>query len=85
MKPNGRIIYYTVFRKDANLTGKNSTVSHRVEGSSIDDNSALLYKVRGLLEHQTYEFWVTATTGTGEGPGSKIIAQVRTLSRTLSI
>lgn len=32
-------------------------------------------EVRGLQEHQVYEFWVTAATASGEGEMSAIVAR----------
>lgn len=34
-----------------------------------------MYEVKNLAEHQFYEFWVSATTGSGEGEPTTITAQ----------
>ncbi|XP_017776462.1 PREDICTED: Down syndrome cell adhesion molecule-like protein Dscam2 isoform X2 [Nicrophorus vespilloides] len=72
-KPNGRIHHYTVYGREAGRVGKHTTHSVRVEDSH--HNPALLFEVRNLVEHQLYEFWVSATTNVGEGEPTSIVAQ----------
>lgn len=40
-----------------------------------DDEEEYQVEVRGLQEHQVYEFWVTAATASGEGEMSLIVAR----------
>lgn len=35
----------------------------------------LMFQVRNLLESQLYEFWVSATTGSGEGESTPVVGQ----------
>lgn len=34
-----------------------------------------MFQVRNLLENQLYEFWVSATTGSGEGESTLVVGQ----------
>lgn len=34
-----------------------------------------MFQVRNLLEKQLYEFWVSATTGSGEGESTLVVGQ----------
>lgn len=40
-----------------------------------DEEEEYQVEVRGLQEHQVYEFWVTAATASGEGEMSAIVAR----------
>lgn len=40
-----------------------------------DEEDEYQVEVRGLQEHQVYEFWVTAATASGEGEMSAIVAR----------
>lgn len=40
-----------------------------------DDEEEYEVEVRGLQEHQMYEFWVTAATASGEGEMSAIVTK----------
>ncbi|XP_068626569.1 cell adhesion molecule Dscam2-like [Battus philenor] len=67
---NGRIRHYTVYNRPQR-TGQHShiTVLH------MDGEEEYQVEVRGLQEHQLYEFWVTAATTAGEGEMSAIIVR----------
>nr|XP_026487100.1 Down syndrome cell adhesion molecule-like protein Dscam2 [Vanessa tameamea] len=65
---NGKIRHYTVYNRPQR-TGQHShvMVPHTDEEQMLE--------VRGLQEHQLYEFWVTAATTAGEGEMSAIVAK----------
>ncbi|KAL0850695.1 hypothetical protein ABMA28_006640 [Loxostege sticticalis] len=67
---NGKIKHYTVYNRPQR-TGQHSqlTVAH---AAGQEEYHA---EVRGLQEHQVYEFWVTAATASGEGEMSAIVAR----------
>ncbi|CAH0562134.1 unnamed protein product [Brassicogethes aeneus] len=71
-KPNGRISHYTIYYREAGRVGKHTNYNVRVEDMT---SHGLNYEVRNLVEHQLYEFWISATTGIGEGEPTAIIAQ----------
>lgn len=71
-KPNGRISHYTVYGREAGV-GKHTSYNVRIE--DIIHLHGLMYEVRNLVEHQLYEFWVTATTSIGEGESTAIVGQ----------
>ncbi|XP_065172769.1 cell adhesion molecule Dscam1-like, partial [Atheta coriaria] len=75
VKPNGRIILYTVYYRDAGRVGKHSSYTVRTEDTPQNANG-LVYEVRHLVEHQSYEFWVSATTSVGEGEPTSIATQI---------
>ncbi|XP_053618370.1 cell adhesion molecule Dscam2-like isoform X1 [Plodia interpunctella] len=70
IQKNGKIKHYTVYNRPQR-TGQHSqqTVQHK------DDEDEYHLAVRGLSEHQVYEFWVTAATASGEGEMSAIVAK----------
>ncbi|XP_041974799.1 Down syndrome cell adhesion molecule-like protein Dscam2 isoform X2 [Aricia agestis] len=70
--PNGIITHYTVYYREAGRLGKHSHVT--VPGTASPE-SELLQPVRGLREHQLYEFWVSATTAVGEGDSTLVVGQ----------
>lgn len=72
-KPNGQITHYTVYNREAGRIGKH--ISYNVRLEDIAHYQGLTYEVRNLHEHQLYEFWVSATTSTGEGETTAIVAQ----------
>lgn len=78
-KPNGRITHFTVYSREAGRIGKHKTHIVRPEDNKIAHG--LAHEVRGLVEHQLYEFWVSATTSIGEGEPTIIVTQT-TNSRT---
>ncbi|XP_052750182.1 cell adhesion molecule Dscam2-like [Galleria mellonella] len=67
---NGKIKHYTVYNRPQR-TGQHSQVMvlHK------DGEEEYQVEVRGLQTHQTYEFWVTAATASGEGEMSAIVAR----------
>ncbi|KAJ0182203.1 hypothetical protein K1T71_001572 [Dendrolimus kikuchii] len=70
MQRNGKIKHYTVYSRPQR-TGQHSQlmILHK------DDDDEYQMEVRGLQEHQVYEFWVTAATASGEGEMSAIVAR----------
>jgi Down syndrome cell adhesion protein len=72
-KPNGRISHYTVYGREAGRVGKHTSYNVRMEDMVYVNG--LMYEVRNLIEHQLYEFWVSATTSIGEGEPTAIVAQ----------
>ncbi|XP_075984284.1 cell adhesion molecule Dscam2-like isoform X2 [Anticarsia gemmatalis] len=70
LQKNGKIKHYTVYNRPQR-TGQHSQmmVVHK------DDEDEYQIEVRGLQEHQVYEFWVTAATASGEGEMSAIVAR----------
>lgn len=64
-----KLIMKNVQVKHSDRTGQHShvMVPHTDEEQMLE--------VRGLLEHQLYEFWVTAASAAGEGEMSAIVAR----------
>ncbi|CAG9581983.1 unnamed protein product [Danaus chrysippus] len=65
---NGKIRHYTVYNRPQR-TGQHS----HVMVPQTDEEQML--EIRGLHEHQLYDFWVTAATSAGEGEMSAIVAK----------
>lgn len=91
LHPNGVITHYTVYYREAGRLGKHS--SFTVPADKKVDNE-LMFQVRSLMENQLYEFWVSATTGSGEGestlvvgqgPNSRIPARIASFGRWVSV
>ena len=72
LQPNGQVIQYTVYSREAGASRHNSHTMH--EPSSLSSDT-LTMELRGLTERQLYEFWVSATTGVGEGEPTTIVTQ----------
>ncbi|CAG9796265.1 unnamed protein product [Diatraea saccharalis] len=72
LHPNGIISHYTVYYREAGRLGKHS--SFTVSADSKPEME-LMYQVRNLMENQLYEFWVSATTGSGEGESTLVVGQ----------
>lgn len=72
-KPNGLISLYTVYCREAGRVGKHISYNIRIE--DIRHTHGLIYEVRNLKEDQLYEFWVSATTSSGEGEPTAIVTQ----------
>ncbi|KAL0901060.1 hypothetical protein ABMA27_006383 [Loxostege sticticalis] len=72
LNPNGIISHYTVYYREAGRLGKHS--SFTVSADKKPDME-LMFKVRNLMENQLYEFWVSATTGSGEGESTLVVGQ----------
>lgn len=71
---NGLILHYTVYTREAGKKGQSQ--SHMVR---VDENgNPRLYESRGLIENQTYDYWVTASTSAGEGEPTSIATQTTT-------
>ncbi|XP_052738089.1 cell adhesion molecule Dscam2 isoform X2 [Bicyclus anynana] len=70
--PNGVISHYTVYYREAGRLGKHLSFT-----VSADNNPEveLMFQVRNLMEKQRYEFWVSATTGSGEGEATLVVGQ----------
>ncbi|XP_072946516.1 cell adhesion molecule Dscam2-like [Epargyreus clarus] len=85
-RPNGELIYYTVYVKPTSGTGPPQT--HRVEAGRTSA------EVKELTPGRTYECWVTASTAAGEGassrrvshtPTQRVVAGVASLGGTVSV
>ncbi|CAG4953674.1 unnamed protein product [Colias eurytheme] len=72
LHPNGIISHYTVYYREAGRLGKHSSFTVAAEKSP---ELELLFQVRNLMENQLYEFWVSATTGSGEGESTLVVGQ----------
>lgn len=71
---NGAIQHYTVYTRE--LGRKGQPQSHIVR---VDENgNPRLYESRGLVENQTYDYWVTASTSVGEGEPTSVVSQTTT-------
>lgn len=74
--PNGILGLYTVYSRAAGRVGTQAAHSVRVDpGFDGVVQEEMSYEVRGLAEDGKYEFWVSATTGVGEGEPTSIVAQ----------
>lgn len=72
LQPNGIISHYTVYYREAGRLGKHSSYTVPADKAS---ELELMFQVRNLLESQLYEFWVSATTGSGEGESTLVVGQ----------
>ncbi|XP_059046951.1 cell adhesion molecule Dscam2-like [Achroia grisella] len=70
--PNGIISHYTVYYREAGRLGKHSSFTVTADKNADVD---LMFQVRNLMETQLYEFWVSATTGSGEGESTLVVGQ----------
>uniref|UniRef100_T1JD47 Down syndrome cell adhesion molecule-like protein Dscam2 n=1 Tax=Strigamia maritima TaxID=126957 RepID=T1JD47_STRMM len=68
-RPNGLVKQYTLYRKIPGQRFENA-VKYVIPASSLS------YEVTSLKKTQRYEFWVTASTSAGEGPGSTVVTQI---------
>ncbi|XP_012543882.3 cell adhesion molecule Dscam2 isoform X1 [Bombyx mori] len=89
--PNGVISHYTVYYREAGRLGKHSSFTVSADKQT---DAELMFQVRNLAENQLYEFWVSATTGSGEGestlvvgqgPSSRIPARIASFGRWVSV
>ncbi|XP_061709196.1 cell adhesion molecule Dscam2 isoform X4 [Cydia pomonella] len=71
--PNGIISHYTVYYREAGRLGKHQ--SYTVTVDKVKSELELMFPVRNLQESQLYEFWVSATTGSGEGESTLVVGQ----------
>ncbi|KAH9634763.1 hypothetical protein HF086_013623 [Spodoptera exigua] len=70
--PNGIISHYTVYYREAGRLGKHSSFTVPADKKT---DTELMFQVRNLMENQLYEFWVSATTGSGEGESTLVVGQ----------
>lgn len=71
---NGIIQHYTVYTRESGRKGQ--AQHHMVR---VDENgNPRLYESRGLVENQTYDYWVTASTSIGEGEPTSVVSQTTT-------
>ncbi|XP_024084690.1 Down syndrome cell adhesion molecule-like protein Dscam2 [Cimex lectularius] len=68
--PNGIISKYTLYTR---VVDGQSELNHSKRMIPAVHNS---YEAKGLQHHVEYQFWVTASTRVGEGPSSRVVAQV---------
>ncbi|XP_044017269.1 Down syndrome cell adhesion molecule-like protein Dscam2 [Aphidius gifuensis] len=71
-QPNGKVSQYTIYSKETGTSRHNTHIMHEPPSSPTD---TLTMELRGLTESQLYEFWVSATTGLGEGEPTTIVTQ----------
>ncbi|XP_053986908.1 cell adhesion molecule Dscam2 isoform X2 [Hylaeus volcanicus] len=69
LQPNGNVSKYTVYSREAGSSNHNTHTMHE------PPTDTLTMELRGLVERQLYEFWVSATTGLGEGESTTIVTQ----------
>ncbi|KOB72718.1 Down syndrome cell adhesion molecule-like protein, partial [Operophtera brumata] len=72
INPNGIISHYTVYYREAGRLGKHSSFTVSADKKT---DLELVFQVRNLMESQLYEFWVSATTGSGEGESTLVVGQ----------
>ncbi|TGZ53114.1 Uncharacterized protein DBV15_05473 [Temnothorax longispinosus] len=72
LQPNGNVSKYTVYSREAGSKNHNAHTMHEPPLSPTD---TLTMELRDLVERQLYEFWVSATTGLGEGERTTIVSQ----------
>ncbi|XP_033323157.1 Down syndrome cell adhesion molecule 3 isoform X4 [Megalopta genalis] len=72
LQPNGNVSKYTVYSREAGSSNHNAHTMHEPPSSPTD---TLTMELRGLVERQLYEFWVSATTGKGEGEPTTTVTQ----------
>lgn len=71
---NGLILHYTVYSRETGRKGQ--AQSHMVR---VDENgNPRIFESRGLVENQTYDYWVTASTSVGEGEPTSVASQTTT-------
>ena len=68
---NGIIQHYTVYSREGGRKDQPRTHLVRVD----DDGNPTRFEARSLLENQTYEFWVSASTSIGEGEPTTVASQ----------
>ncbi|XP_053609899.1 cell adhesion molecule Dscam1-like isoform X1 [Plodia interpunctella] len=72
LHPNGVISHYTVYYREAGRLGKHSSFTVTADKRT---DMEFRFQVRNLMENQLYEFWVSATTGSGEGESTLVVGQ----------
>uniref|UniRef100_T1IHT8 Down syndrome cell adhesion molecule-like protein Dscam2 n=1 Tax=Strigamia maritima TaxID=126957 RepID=T1IHT8_STRMM len=84
LKPNGAITKYNVYVRaidyDEEIGAETRYSKDAVpKPGGVDDTDIhtsrddLVYQITGLDKNQRYEFWITAVSGVGEGPRSKVV------------
>ncbi|XP_055315179.1 cell adhesion molecule Dscam2 isoform X2 [Sitodiplosis mosellana] len=71
---NGMIVHYTVYSRETGRKGQAQTHMVRVD----EDGNPRQFESRGLIENHTYDYWVTASTQSGEGEPTSVVSQVTT-------
>lgn len=71
---NGAIQHYTVYSRETGRKGQPQSHTVRVD----ENGNPCLYESRGLVENQTYDYWVTASTSAGEGEPTSVVTQTTT-------
>uniref|UniRef100_A0ABD2XN24 Down syndrome cell adhesion molecule-like protein Dscam2 n=1 Tax=Trichogramma kaykai TaxID=54128 RepID=A0ABD2XN24_9HYME len=72
LQPNGRVTKYTVYFREAGSSRHNTYTIHEPPVTASD---TLTKELREFNERQLYEFWVTASTASGEGEASIVVSQ----------
>ncbi|KPJ10703.1 Down syndrome cell adhesion molecule-like protein CG42256 [Papilio machaon] len=65
--PNGELLYYTVYVKPTSSNGPAQTNRVEAEGRTVAE-------LKELTTGRTYETWLTASTGAGEGPPTRRVS-----------
>ncbi|XP_041978184.1 Down syndrome cell adhesion molecule-like protein Dscam2 isoform X2 [Aricia agestis] len=72
-EPNGKLTHYSLYVKD--LSGSQEANITRINACTESEGAVECMKsLRGLRPGRTYEAWVRAATGVGEGPPSSVVA-----------
>ncbi|EFN71841.1 Down syndrome cell adhesion molecule [Camponotus floridanus] len=72
LQPNGNVSKYTVYSREA---GSNNHNAHTMHEPPLSPTDTLTMELRDLVERKSYEFWVSATTGLGEGERTTVVTQ----------
>ncbi|XP_056430425.1 phosphatidylinositol phosphatase PTPRQ isoform X2 [Hyla sarda] len=76
IKPNGIILYYTLYFKNTSNTYMRNLTSGDISISS--DGNDLSATIHGLAKFSHYEFWITASTVFGDGDQASEVIDVNT-------
>ncbi|KAG9490462.1 hypothetical protein GDO78_006025 [Eleutherodactylus coqui] len=76
MKPNGVVLYYTLYFKNTSNTYTRNLTSGDISISS--DGNDLSATIHGLAKFSHYEFWLTASTIFGDGDQASEVIDVNT-------
>lgn len=71
---NGMISHYTVYSRETGRKGLAQSHMIRVD----EDGNPRLFESRGLIESNTYDYWVTASTSMGESEPTSVVSQMTT-------
>ncbi|KMQ94061.1 down syndrome cell adhesion molecule [Lasius niger] len=72
LQPNGNVSKYTVYSRE---TGSSNHKAYTMHEPPLSPTDTLTMELRDLVERQSYEFWVSATTGLGEGERTTVVTQ----------